>query len=76
VPSYMYLVFGIVILGALVAAIVRMFQRLRSDRAAPAGPRTPEQKARDGRTAVIWVAALAVLIVVLLAAYALTRLPS
>ncbi|MFE5774972.1 hypothetical protein [Brachybacterium sp. NPDC056505] len=75
-PTFMFLVFGVVILGALVAAIIRMVQRLRSDAAAPERPRTPAEKQHDARTAVIWVVVLVVLIAVLLAAYALTRLPS
>lgn len=75
-PTFMFLVFGVVVLGALIAAIIRMVQRLRSDAAAPAQPRSPAQKQHDARTAVIWVVVIVVLIAVLLAAYALTRLPS
>lgn len=74
--SSLSLVFGIVILGCLVVAVIRLVQRVRHDRAHPAPPRSGEQKDRDRRTAVIWGVALLILIGVLLGAYQLLHLPS
>lgn len=75
-PTFMYLVFGVVILGALVVSIIRVVQRMRSDAAAPARPRTPAERQHDSRTAMIWGLVLVVILVLLLGAYALLHLPT
>lgn len=71
--TFVAVLFGLAILGALVTTILSIRSRAtrerRDDR--PAGPK--ESAEHTWRTAVPWIGCFGLLVVVLLVAYALTR---
>ncbi|WP_010534696.1 hypothetical protein [Brachybacterium squillarum] len=71
--SLILVLFGLAILASLVTVLVFTIRRFREDARQPSRPRTAEERARDSRSALIWVAVAVLLVGGLSLAYLLTQ---
>lgn len=71
--SLILVLFGLAILASLVTVLVFTIRRFREDPRQPSRPRTAEERARDSRSALIWVAVAVLLVGGLSLAYLLTQ---